>query len=109
MNSGFLLTILVLAVTTWLTRALPFIFLSRRKKAVNFGQGRLQILGPALLLSTTVVVLTSEVNELLEAAIPWWPFAIAVLAVILISYWRRNIGLSVLFALFIYGHSLMLS
>lgn len=108
MNSGFLWTILALAVITWLTRALPFFLLSRSKKKINFSQGRLQILGPALLLSTTVVVLTGEVQELINHAVSLWPYLISVIVVILVTRWKKNIGLSVLLGLVTYGVCLLI-
>lgn len=107
MNNAFLWTILALAVTTWLTRALPFIWLSRSKKKVNFSQGRLQILGPSLLLSTTVVVLSGEVQALIDSAAPLWPYLLSVIAVILVTRWKKNIGLSVLVGLIVYGFCLL--
>lgn len=108
MNNGFLWTILALAVITWLTRALPFLLLSRSKKKINFSQGRLQILGPALLLSTTVVVLTGEVQELIDRAVSLWPYLISVTVVILLTRWKKNIGLSVLLGLVTYGLCLLI-
>ena len=103
MINAFLLTILALAVITWLTRALPFILLSRTKKKINFSQGRLQIVGPALLLSTTVVVLSGEVQDLLTQGSSFWVYLLSVIAVVLITRWKRNIGLSVLCGLICYG------
>ena len=108
MNNSFLRTILALAVITWLTRALPFLLLSRSKKKINFSQGRLQILGPALLLSTTVVVLTGEVQDLINQAVSLWPYFIAVIVVIVITRWKSNIGLSVLLGLITYGLCLLI-
>ena len=108
MNNGFLWTILALAVITWLTRALPFFLMSRSKKKINFSQGRLQILGPALLLSTTVVVLTGEIRDLISNAASLWPYLIFVIAVILVTRWKNNIGLSVLAGLISYGLCLLI-
>lgn len=108
MNKAFLLTILALAVITWLTRALPFLLLSRTKKKINFSQGRLQILGPALLLSTTVVVLTGEVQDLINTAASLWPYFLSVILVILVTRWKANIGLSVLAGLICYGLCLLI-
>lgn len=108
MNNPFLLTILALAVITWLTRALPFMLLSRSKKKINFSQGRLQIIGPALLLCTTVVVLTGEVEELIGSA-SFMPFLLSVMVVILLTHWKKNIGLSVLVGLVFYGLALLIA
>lgn len=108
MNKAFLLTILALAVLTWLTRALPFILLNRTKKKINFSQGRLQILGPALLLSTTMVVLTGELQDLTTNAVSLWPYLLSVAIVVLVTRWQRNIGLSVLMGLISYGLFLLL-
>lgn len=105
MNSAFLLTILALAVITWLTRALPFLLLNRSKKKINFSQGRLQIIGPALLLSTTVVVLSGEIEDLLGSS-SLLPYGLSILLVVLVTHWKKNIGLSVLVGLVFYGLAL---
>ncbi|MDO5667734.1 MAG: AzlD domain-containing protein [Alcaligenaceae bacterium] len=102
MTNAFLLMILALAVITWMTRALPFLILNRSKKKINFSQGRLQIIGPALLLSTTVVVLSGEIQELVGSS-SFIPYLLSVVVVALISKWKKNIGLSVLVGLLFYG------
>ena len=106
MNKAFLLTILALAVTTWLTRALPFVLLNRSKKKINFSQGRLQIIGPALLLCTTTVVLSGETEELVGSP-SFLPYLLSIIVVAVVTQWKKNIGLSVLAGLVFYGLALL--
>ena len=62
-HTEFWLAILVMAVVTWLTRALPFLLMRKSNAFGRLTSGRFVILGPALLVCMTVVVVYSDLRE----------------------------------------------
>ncbi|WP_028357753.1 AzlD domain-containing protein [Brackiella oedipodis] len=100
--NGFFWAILALAIFTWLMRAVPFIILHLTGKQINFAQGRLAVMGPAILLSTTLVVIFDDVSHAPDNANAI-AYLLTVALVIACAKWSKNIGLSVLIGLVFYG------
>lgn len=101
-NWEILLAIIVMAVLTYSTRAFPFLLMQKSKWLTRLGTGRFAILGPALLTSTTAVVLYSEISKA-----PSTPhivvYIVAVFTVMLVLKLSRNIGIAMLLGLIVYG------
>ncbi|WP_161495282.1 AzlD domain-containing protein [Advenella sp. S44] len=62
-NTEFWLAIAVMAVVTWLSRALPFVLMRKSNIFGRLASGRFVILGPALLVSMSVVVVYSDLQQ----------------------------------------------
>lgn len=96
------IAIAVMAVLTYSTRSAPFILMKKAKWLSRMGAGRFAILGPALLASTTVVILYSEsIKAYQQQQIV--PYVLAVIMVLIILKLTRNIGLAMLVSLVMYG------
>lgn len=97
-----ILAIIAMSVLTYSTRALPFLLMKKAKWLGRMGSGKLAILGPALLASTTVVILYSEsVKAYQQQQIV--PYVLAVVTVLVVLKLSRNIGLAMLVSLLVYG------
>lgn len=99
--------IVAMALLTYATRALPFLLMQKSKILSRLGSGRFAILGPALLTSTTAVVLYSEVSK---APSHWHigAYVIAVLTVALALKLSKNIGIAMPSGIVLYGIGLSL-
>ena len=62
MSWAMLSAIIAMAILTYATRAVPFLIMQKSKWLSRLGSGRFAILGPALLTSTTAVVVYSEIS-----------------------------------------------
>ncbi|NOL49197.1 AzlD domain-containing protein [Pelistega europaea] len=97
-----MLAIAAMAILTYSTRAMPFILMKKAKWLGRLGSGKLAILGPALLSSTTVVILYSESIKAQQQQ-QIIPYILAVVSVLVILKLTRNIGLAMLVSLIVYG------
>ena len=94
--------IAAMAVLTYATRAVPFLIMQKSKWLSRLGSGRFAILGPALLTSTTAVVVYSEISKAPSA---WHigAYVIAVLVVGIALKATKNIGIAMLLGIVSYG------
>ncbi|MDO5680019.1 MAG: AzlD domain-containing protein [Pelistega sp.] len=94
--------IAAMAVLTYATRAVPFLIMQKSKWLSRLGSGRFAILGPALLTSTTAVVLYSEIHKAPSA----WHIGAYVVAVLIVGIAlkaTKNIGIAMLLGIVAYG------
>ncbi len=96
------LAIVAMAVLTYSTRALPFLLMKKSKWLGRMGSGKLAILGPALLASTTVVILYAETLKAYKEQ-DLLPYILAVVSVLMVLKLSKNIGLAMLVSLVVYG------
>ncbi|ETD72352.1 hypothetical protein V757_04725 [Pelistega indica] len=94
--------IALMAILTYLTRSLPFVLMKKSKAFNRLGSGRFAILGPALLASTTSIILFSEVNKAIDGH-EILPYGLAVVGVVVTLKLSKNIGLAMLIGLCVYG------
>ncbi len=87
-----LLIILVVAVTTFVTRVIPFLIFPKGKEIPGMVQYLGKVLTPAVIAMLVVYCLK---NTSVFAAPYGIPEAIAVIAVALLHIWRRNNLLSI--------------
>ncbi len=99
--------IVAMAILTYATRAVPFLLMQKSKWLSRLGSGRFAILGPALLVSTTAVVIFSEINKAPSA----WHIGAYVVAVLVVGVFlklTKNIGIAMLLGILAYGLGLYL-
>ena len=94
MNNSYIYSaIAVMAVGTFLTRALPFVIFSGSRKTPKIVE-RLSKVLPAAVMGMLVVYCLKGVS--FAAAANWAPAAIASAVVIALHVWKRNTLLSIL-------------
>ncbi len=102
----FALAILVMALVTWLSRALPFLLMRKSNIFGRLGTGRFVILGPALLVAMTVVVVYSDLHTTVSAG-PVLAYLVGLIAAGLCVKMTSNAGYAVLAGMAAYGLSLL--
>ena len=102
MSWAMLSAIIAMAILTYATRAVPFLIMQKSKWLSRLGSGRFAILGPALLTSTTAVVVYSEISKAPSA---WYigAYVVAVLVVGIALKATKNIGIAMLLGIVSYG------
>lgn len=103
----WIVAIAAMALLTYSTRATPFLFIKKSKLLGRMGSGKFAVLGPALLASTTVVILYSETTQAI-AKQQLIPYVVAVVTVWIALKLSKNIGLAMLISLLVYGLGLNL-
>jgi len=106
-QTEFWLAIAVMAVVTWLTRALPFVLMRKSGLFGRLTSGRFVILGPALLVSMTVVVVYSDLQHATSIFTVLTYFC-GLMAAGVCARLTRNAGYSVLTGMAAYGIALLL-
>lgn len=102
----FWVAIAAMAVITWLTRALPFLLMRKSQAFGRLTGGKFEILGPALLVSMTVVIIYSD----LAAGVSYWQmlaYACGLLAAGVCVKRTANSGFAVLAGMAVYGALLL--
>ncbi|NLY65352.1 MAG: AzlD domain-containing protein [Alcaligenaceae bacterium] len=98
----YLIAMLVMGVLTYLMRALPFVLLQRSRLLSRLNSGRFAIMGPAILVSTTTVVLYSGLKGSAS-----WPetgsYIMAVIILVAVLKASKNTGLAMLAGMLAYG------
>ncbi|NLY34607.1 MAG: AzlD domain-containing protein [Alcaligenaceae bacterium] len=98
----YVIAMVAMGVLTYLMRALPFVLMQRSRLLSRLNSGRFAIMGPALLVSTTTVVLYSG----LGAATSWQEggaYVLAVLILVGVLKAAKNTGLAMLVGMVAYG------
>lgn len=101
------LAIAVMAVVTWLSRALPFVLMRKSNIFGRLTSGRFVILGPALLVSMTVVVVYSDLQQATGGASVMVYFC-GLIAAGVCARLTRNAGFAVLAGMAGYAAALFL-
>ncbi len=102
----FWLAIAVMALVTWLSRALPFLLMRKSSVFGRLASGRFVILGPALLVAMTVVVVYSDLQHAAGPE-PVLTYLCGLLAAGVCVKLTRNPGYAVLAGMAAYGISLL--
>lgn len=106
-QNEFWLAIAVIALVTWLTRATPFLLMRKSNTFGRLTSERFVILGPALLVSMTVVVIYSDLQQAAGFG-PVLAYLCGLIGAGACVKLTRNAGFAVLVGMAAYGVAVMI-